>query len=111
MGNPRDAPAESSADIPTQGSNGQIASSPTPDGMPASEAARSDAPEDPTSDAAPLPIARTTLNLFEIPEIGCDGMSEILLHAIDQCRPQNEDNMDCFPIVDLVSRASVRLVK
>lgn len=62
-------------------------------------------------DAAPLPVARTTLKLFEIPEIACTGISEILLHAIEVCKPQNEENADCFPMVDLVSRAPARLVK
>ncbi|MCR8827346.1 hypothetical protein [Pseudosulfitobacter koreensis] len=62
-------------------------------------------------DAAPLPVARTTLKLFEIPQIACDDISEILLHAIDSCQPQNEDNMDCFPLVELVSRTSAPLVK
>ena len=62
-------------------------------------------------DAAPLPVARTTLKLFEIADIACDDISEILLHAIDTCKPQNEDNTDCFPMVDLVSRTSAELVK
>lgn len=62
-------------------------------------------------DAAPLPVSRTTLKLFEIPQTSCDNISEILLHAIETCQPQNEDNMDCFPIVDLVSRTSAPLVK
>ena len=62
-------------------------------------------------DAAPLPVARTTLKLFEIPQIACEDVSEILLHAIDICKPQNEENTDCFPMVKLASRASVALVK
>ncbi len=62
-------------------------------------------------DAAPLPVARTTLKLFEIPEIACTDISEILLHAIDTCQPQNEENMDCFPLVSLVSKTSAPLVK
>ena len=62
-------------------------------------------------DAAPLPVARTTLKLFEIPETACTDISEILLHALDTCQPQNEASMDCFPIVDLVSRAPAALVK
>lgn len=64
-----------------------------------------------TIDAAPLPVARTTLKLFEIPETGCTRVSEILLHAIESCKPQNEDQMDCFPIIDLVSRTSAPLVQ
>lgn len=62
-------------------------------------------------DAAPLPVARTTLKLFEIPEIACDNISEILLHAIEVCKPQNEENTDCFPMITLESRTSAPLVK
>lgn len=62
-------------------------------------------------DAAPLPVARTTLKLFEIPDIACTDISEILLHAIDTCKPQNEDPTDCFPMMALVSRTPAPLVK
>jgi hypothetical protein len=62
-------------------------------------------------DAAPLPSARTTLKLFEIPDIRCDSISEILLHDVATCQPQNEDPIDCFPLLDLVSRTSAGLVK
>lgn len=62
-------------------------------------------------DAAPLPAARTTLKLFEIPETACGGITEILVHEIENCRPQNEEEMDCFPLLDFGSRAPVALVK
>jgi hypothetical protein len=62
-------------------------------------------------DAAPLPVARTTLKLFEIPETSCAGISEILLHELTSCRPQNADETDCFPILDLNSKTSAALVK
>lgn len=62
-------------------------------------------------DAAPLPVARTTLKLFEIPDIACTDISEILLHAIDTCKPQNEDPTDCFHMMALVSRTPAPLVK
>lgn len=64
-----------------------------------------------TIDAAPLPVARTTLKLFEIPQTSCDAISEVLLHAIETCKPQNEDPIDCFPMIDLVSRTSARLTQ
>lgn len=64
-----------------------------------------------TIDAAPLPVSRTMLKLFEIPEIACDGISEILLHDLASCRPQNGEEMDCFPILDLVSKTSANLVQ
>lgn len=62
-------------------------------------------------DAAPLPVARTTLKLFEIPDTSCANISEILLHEMTSCKQQNQDEMDCFPILDLNSKASAVLVK
>ena len=62
-------------------------------------------------DASPLPVQRTTLKLFEIPEISCTNISEILLHDVTSCQPQNEDQMDCFPILDLGSKTTAQLVK
>ena len=64
-----------------------------------------------TIDAAPLPSARTTLKLFEIPEIQCGAISEILLHDLESCKPQNAEEIDCFPLIDLVSRTGAQLVK
>lgn len=62
-------------------------------------------------DAAPLPVARTTLKLFEIPETSCSDISEILLHELTSCKPQNADEMDCFPILALNSKTAAALVK
>lgn len=62
-------------------------------------------------DAAPLPVARTTLKLFEIPDLSCSGISEILLHELTSCQPQNAVEMDCFPILNLNSKTSAALVK
>ncbi|SDE43408.1 hypothetical protein [Ruegeria marina] len=64
-----------------------------------------------TVDASPLPVARTTLKLFEFPQTRCDGLGEILLHEIGRCKPQNRDEADCFEIIEIDSKASVPLVK
>ncbi len=64
-----------------------------------------------TIDAAPIPVARTTLKLFEIPQTSCDSITEILLHEIASCRPQNAEEMDCFPLLDLNSRTPAKLVQ
>jgi len=63
-----------------------------------------------TIDAAPLPSNRTTLKLFEIPETSCAAISEILIHEIGVCKPQNDSEIDCFDIIDLVSRTDAALV-
>ncbi len=62
-------------------------------------------------DASPLPVQRTTLKLFEIPSIACEDISEILLHDLTSCKPQNAEEMDCFPILTLGSKANAALVK
>ncbi|MCV2869207.1 hypothetical protein OEW28_11270 [Defluviimonas sp. WL0002] len=64
-----------------------------------------------TIDAAPLPAHRTTLKLFEIPGLGCDAVSEILMHDIPACKPQNADPVDCYSFLSLSSKASARLVE
>jgi len=62
-------------------------------------------------DAAPLPVQRTTLKLFAIPEIACTDISEIVLHDMPVCKPQNEDNADCFAFLELGSKTDAALVK
>ena len=63
-----------------------------------------------TIDAAPLNATRTALKLFEIPEIDCANVSEILVHDIGSCRPQNGEEMDCFPLIRLISKTDAKLV-
>lgn len=62
-------------------------------------------------DAAPLPVSRTMLKLFEIPDTTCANISEILMHELTSCRPQNAEEMDCYPILQLISKTSAALVK
>ena len=62
-------------------------------------------------DAAPLPVARTTLKLFEIPQITCANIGQILLHDVPVCKPQNAEPADCYPLITLNSRTSAALVK
>ncbi|WP_294221662.1 hypothetical protein [uncultured Shimia sp.] len=64
-----------------------------------------------TVDAAPIPVARTTLKLFEFPDIACPQIGELLLHDIPACTPQNAEPRDCYPLVTLSSRAAVPLIK
>ncbi|MEE8273045.1 MAG: hypothetical protein V3R98_15150 [Alphaproteobacteria bacterium] len=64
-----------------------------------------------TVEASPLPAGRTTLKLFEIPDMQCDGVGEILLHEIAKCEPDRGEAVDCFAIIDLQSRAAATLVK
>ena len=62
-------------------------------------------------DAAPLPVARTTLKLFEVPQIACANIGQILLHDVPVCKPQNAETVDCYPLIALTSRTSAALTK
>ena len=62
-------------------------------------------------DAAPLPVARTMLKLFEVPQIACTDIGQVLLHDVPVCKPQNGENTDCYPLIDLSSKTSAPLVK
>lgn len=62
-------------------------------------------------DAAPLPVARTTLKLFEIPGLACANISQVLMHDVPVCKPQNAEATDCYPLIDLSSKTAAPLVK
>lgn len=64
-----------------------------------------------TIDASPIPAGRTSLKLFEIPDMQCSDISEILLHDLPSCKPQNGAETDCFQFLDLTSRSSAKLEK
>jgi hypothetical protein len=64
-----------------------------------------------TVDAAPLPVARTTLKLFEFPDVACAEISQLLLHEVGACRPQNSEELDCFDFMRLESKTGAALVK
>lgn len=64
-----------------------------------------------TIDAAPLPAGRTTLKLFGIPGLECGDVGSVLLHDLPSCRPQNGEETDCFPLLELSSRATAPLVQ
>lgn len=64
-----------------------------------------------TLDAAPIPVARTTLKLFEIPQTQCEAISEMIMHDVTTCMPQNAEPIDCYGIIDLTSRGSATLTK
>jgi hypothetical protein len=64
-----------------------------------------------TVDAAPVPADRTSLKLFEIPDVACDGVGELLLYEIGACATGSDDGGDCFDRVELRSRASIPFVK
>ena len=59
-------------------------------------------------DAAPAPAGRTALRLFEIPEIACEDISEIILHDAPACEAEAAGPVDCFERLRLLSRTDAR---
>ncbi len=64
-----------------------------------------------TINAAPLPAVRTVLKIFEIPEITCDNIGEMILHDIAACATASNTAIECFDVIELSSRAAAALVK
>ena len=64
-----------------------------------------------TIDAAPLPANRTSLRLFDIPEMACPDVTEIILHDIPVCSSESADVADCYGLIDLQSRTGAKLVR
>ena len=62
-----------------------------------------------TIDAAPLPAERTTLKLFEVPDMACEAIGEVILHDIPACAAAGEGPGDCFALVELSSLADAPL--
>jgi len=58
-----------------------------------------------TIDAAPLPADRTTLKLFELPDMACEAVGQVILHDISACSTAGEAPGDCFALVELSSLA------
>jgi hypothetical protein len=63
-----------------------------------------------TIDAAPLPARRTTLKLFDIPDMACEDVGELILHDIATCADDTGRTIDCFDLLRLSSRAGIPFV-
>lgn len=64
-----------------------------------------------TIDAAPLPADRTTLKIFEIPEMTCDAIGEVIVHEITACDAVEGPPEQCWAAIGFNSLADAKLVK
>lgn len=58
---------------------------------------------------APLLADKTTVKLFEIPEIGCDAIGRVLINAVTGCETPDGEIADCIRRLSLSSRAAAKL--
>lgn len=62
-------------------------------------------------EAAPLPADKTTLKVFDIQDLQCDGIGRILLNDVLACRDANGKRADCLESLAVSSRGDTPLAK
>jgi hypothetical protein len=61
-------------------------------------------------DAAPLKARKTSVRLFDLPQIDCAGIARILVNDVLECRVGSQDVSECQSMVTVSSRAEVELL-
>ncbi|RKT44842.1 Tat pathway signal sequence domain protein [Thiocapsa rosea] len=62
-------------------------------------------------DTAPLRAAKTTVKLFDIPDLACTDIRRILINEVLECRDAEGPHTDCIERLTLSTRAETPLVK
>jgi hypothetical protein len=62
-------------------------------------------------DTAPLRAAKTTVKLFDIPDLACTDIRRILINEVLECRDAEGPHTDCIERLTLSTRAETALVK
>lgn len=62
-------------------------------------------------DTAPLRAAKTTVKLFDIPDLACTDIRRILINEVLECRDADGAHADCIERLTLSTRAETQLVK
>ena len=62
-------------------------------------------------EAAPLPPGKTSLKLFDMSDLSCDGIGHLLLNSILACGDQNGERSDCLDAVEVSAKPGLRLIK
>lgn len=62
-------------------------------------------------DTAPLRAAKTTVKLFDIPDLACTDIRRVLINEVLECRDADGAHADCIERLTLSTRAETQLVK
>lgn len=62
-------------------------------------------------EASPLPPAKTSLKLFDMSELACDGIGHLLLNSVLACGDQSGERSDCLDLVDVSAKPGLKLIK
>jgi hypothetical protein len=62
-------------------------------------------------DVAPLPAGKTSVKLFDIEDLACDGIGRILVNDAIDCQEDGGKISDCVALIEPSSRSDVSMVK
>ena len=62
-------------------------------------------------DLAPLPIAKTSVKLFDIPETSCATVGQLLLNSILRCETDSGPIDNCLRLITLGARGNAGFIK
>ena len=62
-------------------------------------------------EAAPLPLGKTSLKVFDIGGLPCDRVGRVLLNEVMTCADDAQDRGDCLELMSTSSRAEISFFK
>ena len=62
-------------------------------------------------EAAPLPLGKTSLKVFDIGGLACDRVGRVLLNEVMTCADDAEERGDCLELMSTSSRATISFIK
>jgi len=64
-------------------------------------------------DLAPLRARKTSIHVFDMPDLDCGNVGEVLLNDISECQAEDPANTpaDCFAAVTLGSRGDIGFIR
>ena len=62
-------------------------------------------------EAAPLPLGKTSLRVFDIGGLPCDRVGRVLLNEVMTCADDSQARGDCLALMSTSSRARISFIK
>lgn len=59
----------------------------------------------------PLRANKTSLHVFQMPEMECGDVGEVLLNDVTECTPSDGSVIDCLGIVTLSSKGDIAFIR
>jgi len=61
-------------------------------------------------EVGPMPAGKTTLKAFDIQDLSCENIGQLLLNDVLQCRDENGERDDCMALIEVSSRSDVSFI-